>query len=61
LVNSQFQRILDDDVKPDEGEELMGALTAGERRPWAMAREKFFTTGVNRASLQAIGKFNNSF
>ncbi|KAA0196271.1 hypothetical protein HAZT_HAZT000819 [Hyalella azteca] len=52
----QFQRILDDDVKPDEGEELMGALTAGERRPWAMAREKFFTTGVNRASLQAIDR-----
>ncbi|KAF2358191.1 Acyltransferase ChoActase/COT/CPT [Trinorchestia longiramus] len=53
-LQMQFERILDDDTEPDTGEALIGALTAGERKPWALAREKFFGTGVNRASLQAI-------
>ena len=32
----------------------MAALTAGDRKPWALAREAHFRSGVNRASLDAI-------
>ena len=52
---SQFEYILNNSSLPDDGEKLLGALTAGERTPWAEAREKYFRAGVNLASLQAIG------
>ncbi len=31
-------------------------MTAGERTLWAEAREKYFSTGVNRTSLEVIEK-----
>jgi hypothetical protein len=34
----------------------LGALTAGDRVPWAKAREKYFKTGKNKYSLNAIEK-----
>lgn len=34
----------------------MGALTAGNRQPWAHARKKHFSKGVNKSSLYAIEK-----
>lgn len=49
-----FQSILDDTSEPAKGEEHVAALTAGERTPWAKARQQYFSTGVNRASLAAI-------
>ncbi|XP_062403002.1 carnitine O-palmitoyltransferase 1, muscle isoform [Sardina pilchardus] len=50
----QFQRILNDPSPPQPGEVKLAALTAGNRVPWARARLKYFSEGVNRASLEAI-------
>ncbi|XP_069936378.1 carnitine O-palmitoyltransferase 1, liver isoform isoform X1 [Cherax quadricarinatus] len=52
----QFERILADESVPEKGEANLGALTAGERKPWAEARTKFFSKGINRLSLAAIEK-----
>jgi hypothetical protein len=49
-----FQEILDSELKPAPGEEHLAALTAGERTHWALTRRKFFNTGINKTSLQAI-------
>lgn len=49
-----FQEILDSELKPVPGEEHLAALTAGERTHWALTRRKFFGTGINKTSLQAI-------
>lgn len=51
---SQLDQIIKDATLPDFGEEHLAALTAGERTLWAEAREKYFSTGVNRVSLEAI-------
>ncbi|XP_060632301.2 carnitine O-palmitoyltransferase 1, muscle isoform [Anolis sagrei] len=53
-LEMQFQRILDDPSPPEMGEERLAALTAGERRPWAEAREKYFSRGRNKASLDCV-------
>ncbi|XP_016319493.1 carnitine O-palmitoyltransferase 1, liver isoform-like isoform X1 [Sinocyclocheilus anshuiensis] len=50
----QFQRILDDKSEPQPGEIKLPSLTAGNRVPWARARLKYFTEGINQASLEAI-------
>uniref|UniRef100_A0AAQ6A8I4 carnitine O-palmitoyltransferase n=1 Tax=Amphiprion ocellaris TaxID=80972 RepID=A0AAQ6A8I4_AMPOC len=50
----QIQRILDDTSPPLPGEERLGALTAGDRIPWAQMRKQYFSSGVNRRSLDAI-------
>ncbi|XP_076387298.1 carnitine O-palmitoyltransferase whd isoform X1 [Megachile rotundata] len=55
-IELQMQQILDDKSEPAEGEEKLAALTAGERTAWAMAREEFFSKGVNKASLDLIEK-----
>jgi len=51
-----LQKILDDDSAPAEGEKHLASLTAGERTKWAEARDKFFSRGRNKASLDAIEK-----
>lgn len=51
----QYDRILADESVPEKGEATLGALTAGERTPWAEARTKFFSKGINSASLRDIG------
>nr|XP_008538871.1 PREDICTED: LOW QUALITY PROTEIN: carnitine O-palmitoyltransferase 1, muscle isoform [Equus przewalskii] len=58
-LEMQFQRILDDPSLPQPGEERLGeervaALTAGGRVEWAQARQAFFGSGKNKASLDAI-------
>ncbi|XP_058249253.1 carnitine O-palmitoyltransferase 1, liver isoform isoform X1 [Hemibagrus wyckioides] len=55
-IEQQIQRILDDKSAPAPGEEKLAALTAGERIPWAEARKKFFSSGVNKRSLDCIEK-----
>ncbi|ELW49003.1 Carnitine O-palmitoyltransferase 1, muscle isoform [Tupaia chinensis] len=50
----QFQRILDDPSLPQPGEERLAALTAGGRVEWAQARQAFFSSGKNKAALEAI-------
>ncbi|UJR21168.1 hypothetical protein I4U23_024266 [Adineta vaga] len=52
----QLDEIIRDTTPPDNGEEHLGALTAGERTAWAEARETYFRSGINRSSLEAIEK-----
>jgi hypothetical protein len=53
---SQLQKIIDDENEAKDGEKYLAALTAGDRVPWAQARKKFFSQGVNKSSLDAIEK-----
>ena len=55
-VSRTFQKILDDESVPAEGEKHLPALTAGDRIPWAKARAEFFRRGKNKASLDAVEK-----
>ncbi|XP_069047891.1 carnitine O-palmitoyltransferase 1, liver isoform-like isoform X2 [Lepisosteus oculatus] len=55
-IQSQIQKILDDPSPPQPGEEKLGALTAGDRVPWARARKAYFSLGKNRRSLDIIEK-----
>ncbi|KAK2575847.1 hypothetical protein KPH14_007221 [Odynerus spinipes] len=55
-IELQIQQILEDKSEPAEGEEKLAALTAGERTPWAEARNEYFAKGVNKASLDLIEK-----
>ena len=53
-LQSIFEEILKGDLTPAPGEEKIAAFTAGERTHWAVARRKFFNSGVNKTSLHAI-------
>uniref|UniRef100_A0A8C1JPL6 carnitine O-palmitoyltransferase n=1 Tax=Cyprinus carpio TaxID=7962 RepID=A0A8C1JPL6_CYPCA len=55
-IQYQIQRILDDPSPPSPGEDKLGALTAGNRTPWAQMRKQFFSSGVNKRSLDCIEK-----
>ncbi|NXP64737.1 CPT1A palmitoyltransferase, partial [Chloropsis cyanopogon] len=55
-IEQQIQRILDDDSEPQPGEEKLAALTAGDRLPWAKARQAYFSRGKNKQSLDAVEK-----
>ncbi|KAK9953029.1 hypothetical protein ABG768_017055 [Culter alburnus] len=55
-IEHQVQRILDDPSPPAPGEAKLAALTAGDRIPWAQARKEFFSSGVNKRSLDCIEK-----
>uniref|UniRef100_A0A7N6F6D6 carnitine O-palmitoyltransferase n=1 Tax=Anabas testudineus TaxID=64144 RepID=A0A7N6F6D6_ANATE len=55
-IEQQMERILADQSEPLPGEERLAALTAGDRTPWAKARETFFSRGKNKQSLDAIEK-----
>lgn len=56
FVFSQLNEIIQDTTPPSAGEEHLAALTAADRTTWAETREKYFHTGVNRSSLEAIEK-----
>ena len=51
---SSIQAIIDDKSAIQDGEEKLAALTAGDRTPWAKARNEYFCKGVNRVSLSTI-------
>ncbi|XP_078271148.1 carnitine O-palmitoyltransferase 1, liver isoform isoform X2 [Rhinoraja longicauda] len=55
-IQLQMQKILDDQSLPQAGEEKLAALTAGDRVPWAKARQSYFSRGRNKLSLEAIEK-----
>uniref|UniRef100_A0A9J7Z8N0 carnitine O-palmitoyltransferase n=1 Tax=Cyprinus carpio carpio TaxID=630221 RepID=A0A9J7Z8N0_CYPCA len=55
-IEQQIQRIMDNPSPPVPGEAKLGALTAGDRIPWAQARKEFFSSGVNKRSLDCIEK-----
>ena len=52
----QIQKILDDESEACKGEKYLASLTAGDRIPWAQARNKYFSKGLNKSSLAAIEK-----
>ena len=54
LTQRQLQKILDDESVPTNAEKHIGALTAAERVPWAQARRRFFSSRINKKSLNAI-------
>ena len=57
LSYRQMEQILDDDTGTvGPGEEHLAALTAHDRTSWAVAREQFFSKGVNRQSMEMIEK-----
>ncbi|GAA6092011.1 carnitine O-palmitoyltransferase 1, muscle isoform [Tachysurus ichikawai] len=53
-LEQQFQHILNDTTEPQSGELKLASLTAGNRVPWAKARQKYFSVGVNKTSLDTI-------
>uniref|UniRef100_A0A8C6V0U3 carnitine O-palmitoyltransferase n=1 Tax=Neogobius melanostomus TaxID=47308 RepID=A0A8C6V0U3_9GOBI len=53
-IEHQIQRILDDPSPPLPGEERLGALTAGDRVPWHQMRKQYFSSGINKRSLDII-------
>ncbi|XP_069566025.1 carnitine O-palmitoyltransferase 1, liver isoform [Brachyistius frenatus] len=53
-IEFQIQRILEEPSSPLPGEERLGALTAGDRIPWSQMRKQYFSSGVNKRSLDAI-------
>ncbi|KAK1878216.1 Carnitine O-palmitoyltransferase 1 liver isoform [Dissostichus eleginoides] len=53
-IELQIQRILEDLSVPLPGEEKLGALTAGDRVPWAQIRKQYFSSGINKRSLDII-------
>lgn len=55
-IEQQMERILADKSEPLPGEERLPALTAGDRTPWAKARETYFSRGKNKQSLDAVEK-----
>ncbi|XP_066154016.1 carnitine O-palmitoyltransferase 1, liver isoform isoform X1 [Euwallacea fornicatus] len=55
-IQMQIEQILKDESQPQPGEEKLAALTAGVRKHWAYVRDKYFSKGVNRISLDAIEK-----
>ncbi|KAL1502335.1 hypothetical protein ABEB36_007490 [Hypothenemus hampei] len=55
-IQMQIEQILKDASEPQPGEEKLGALTAGIRTHWAHVRQKYFSRGVNKTSLDAIEK-----
>ncbi|XP_059705185.1 carnitine O-palmitoyltransferase 1, liver isoform [Haemorhous mexicanus] len=55
-IEQQIQKILEDGSEPQPGEEKLAALTAGDRVPWAKARQAYFSRGKNKQSLDAVEK-----
>lgn len=53
-LEKQIVRILQDESKPVPGEELLPAMTTAERNLWAETRSTYFSTGVNKQSLDCI-------
>lgn len=56
FAGRQIQQILDDQTAPQNGEEKLAALTAGDRVHWANTRRHFFSRGINKLSLDLIEK-----
>jgi len=57
-----LQKILDDKTSlPAPGECHLASLTATDRVTWANARKTFFSTGLNKTSLDTIEKVSLTF
>ncbi|XP_076363442.1 carnitine O-palmitoyltransferase 1, liver isoform-like isoform X2 [Tachypleus tridentatus] len=55
-LQRQLEKIIQDNSPLQPGEEKLGALTAADRITWATTREKYFSKGLNKTSLDIIEK-----
>ncbi|XP_037036694.1 carnitine O-palmitoyltransferase 1, liver isoform-like [Bradysia coprophila] len=53
-LKHQFDHVLTMNEIASKGEKYLGSLTAWDRTNWAIARETYFSTGINKASLQVV-------
>lgn len=53
-IKHQLEHILRMNEVPSQGEKYIGSLTAWDRTNWAKAREKYFSSGINKISLDVI-------
>jgi carnitine O-palmitoyltransferase 1, liver isoform len=53
-LKHQLDQILNFSDKCEHSEQYLASLTAWDRAKWAETRDKFFSKGVNRASLECI-------
>ena len=53
-LQTKIKRILENNEAPVAGEEILPVLTATERQKWADIRTKYFSSGVNKQSLDII-------
>lgn len=53
-LQDQFEMILHDSTKPQPGEDILGALTAGSRENWYKSRTAHFQDSVNARALNWI-------
>lgn len=51
-LKQQFDEILKMNDVPSHGEKYLGSLTAWDRTNWAIARQKYFSSGTNKNSLK---------
>lgn len=53
-IKVQLEHILQRNEVPSHGEKYLGSLTAWDRTSWARAREKYFSSGINKISLNVV-------
>jgi carnitine O-palmitoyltransferase 1, liver isoform len=53
-IQYQLDKIVKSNETASHGEKHLGALTAWNRTKWAQARDKYFSKGINKSSLQVI-------
>ncbi|KAJ6636276.1 Carnitine O-palmitoyltransferase 1, liver isoform [Pseudolycoriella hygida] len=53
-LKHQFDQILKMQEVPSHGEKYLGSLTTWNRTNWAQAREAYFSSGINKISLDVI-------
>jgi carnitine O-palmitoyltransferase 1 len=55
-IEYQLNHIINSNDKASHPEKFLGSLTAWDRTKWAETRNKYFSKGVNKASLDVIEK-----
>lgn len=53
-IQHQLEAIINSNDQTSHGEKYLASLTAWERTKWAACRDKYFSSGVNKKSLDAI-------
>lgn len=53
-IQYQLDKIIQQNDKGSHGEKYLASLTAWNRTKWAQTRDKYFSRGINKTSLQII-------
>ncbi|KAG5668795.1 hypothetical protein PVAND_016721 [Polypedilum vanderplanki] len=53
-IQYQFEQIINSNNQTSHGEKYLASLTAWERTKWATTRNKYFSNGINKKSLDII-------